>query len=73
MNEQKSARDELHELIFDKLFRSQNIGAGSELIPAAHELVDALWPVLAQVWEEGRNDALNSGLWTPNPYGEVPR
>jgi hypothetical protein len=40
-------------------------------------LLDALWPVLAQVWDDGYNEGRDDGAYesidiTPNPYGEPP-
>jgi hypothetical protein len=56
-------REQLAKLIFDALKES-------DYVP---DLVNALWPVLAQVWDEAHSIGYNDvEITTPNPYREVP-
>lgn len=73
-------RDELAKLIDDQ-FSAHVFDCSFTAKPA---MLDALWPVLAQVWEdgfsEGQNYSAEMDTWmhgpeptgAPNPYGEVP-
>jgi len=66
-------RDELAELLKQTL----STHTFADTTPTRDALVAALWPVLAEVWDEGFSEAERHDVErdTPirNPYGEVKR
>lgn len=66
-------RDELAGLVFKILHSNQWTLHHHEFSSTCDELVDTLWPVLAQVWLEGYSACYGTDTTTDfNPYGEVP-